>query len=66
METNLDNHYDAITLDFENMYRAADDIQRKTKQRLEVYGTTGQITNLKTILGAFVAGESVAPAAGGN
>ena len=66
METNLDNHYDAITLEFENMYRAADDIQRKTKQTLEVYGTTGQITNLKNILGAFVAGESVAPAAGGN
>lgn len=56
METNLDNHYDAITLEFENMYRAADDIQRKTKQTLEVYGTTGQITNLKNILGAFVAG----------
>lgn len=56
METNLDNHYDAITLEFENMYRAADDIQRKTKQTLEVYGTTGQIANLKNILGAFVAG----------
>lgn len=67
METNLDNHYDAITLEFENMYRAADDIQRKTKQTLEVYGTTGQIAKLKNILGAFVAGESVAPAAeGGN
>jgi hypothetical protein len=47
------------------MYRAADDIQRKTKQTLEVYGTTGQLANLKNILGAFVAGESVA-AAGGN
>ena len=56
METNLDNHYDAITLEFENMYRAADDIQRKTKQTLEIYGTTGQIANLKNILGAFVAG----------
>lgn len=56
METNLDNHYDAITLEFENMYRAADDIQRKTKQTLEVYGTTGQITSLKNIITAFVAG----------
>ena len=65
METNLDNHYDGITLEFENMYRAADDIQRKTKQTLEIYGTTGQLANLKNILGAFVAGESVA-AAGGN
>lgn len=56
METNLDNHYDAITLEFENMYRAADDIQRKTKQTLEVYGTTGQINGLKNIITAFVAG----------
>ena len=54
METNLDNHYDAITLEFENMYRAADDIQRKTKQTLEIYGTTGQLTGVKAILDAFV------------
>lgn len=58
METRLDNQYDAITLEFENMYRAADDIQRKTKQTLEVYGTTGQnpmLGGLQEILAAFVA-----------
>lgn len=30
--------YGALTLEFENMYRAADDIFRKTKQTVEVYG----------------------------
>lgn len=56
METQLDKHYDAITLEFENMYRAADDIQRKTKQTLEVYGVTGQLSDLADILEAFVTG----------
>ena len=55
MEVQLDKHYDALTLEFENMYRAADDIQRKTKQTLEVYGITGQLAGLKAILDAFVA-----------
>lgn len=55
METDLSAHYDALTLEFENMYRAADDIQRKTKQTLEVYGLTGQLAGLKAILDAFVA-----------
>lgn len=43
MEVQLDKHYDAITLEFENMYRAADDIFRKTKQTVEIYGITGQL-----------------------
>ena len=58
METDLTAHYDAITLEFENMYRAADDIQRKTKQTLEVYGITGQLEDLKDILTSFVSGTS--------
>ena len=66
METNLDNHYDAITLEFENMYRAADDIQRKTKQTLEVYATTGQLGDLQGILAAFVSGEAPAAQGGDN
>jgi hypothetical protein len=39
METKLDGHYNAITFQFENMYRAADDIFRKTKQSVEIYMT---------------------------
>lgn len=58
METDLSNTYDAITLEFENMYRAADDIQRKTKQTLEIYATTGQLDNLRAVLESFVAGEA--------
>ena len=63
METQLDKHYNAITLEFENMYRAADDIQRKTKQVLEVYSV--KTSALKAVLDAFVTGENAA-AGGGN
>ena len=56
METSLDNQYDGITLEFENMYRAADDIQRKTKQTLEVYATKDTLGDLQDILAAFVSG----------
>ena len=70
METDLTAHYDAITLEFENMYRAADDIQRKTKQTLEVYGVHGDsntpLLNLKNILDSFVAGTSSSADAGQN
>lgn len=54
METQLDKHYDAITLEFENMYRAADDIFRKTKQTVEIYGIAEQLGDVKDILDAFI------------
>ena len=54
METDLSAQYDAITLEFENMYRTADDLQRRTKQTLEIYGLTGQLTSLKAVLEAFI------------
>lgn len=54
METDLTAQYDALTLEFENMYRTADDLFRKTKQTVEVYGITGQLAGLKAILEAFV------------
>ena len=54
METDLSAQYDALTLEFENMYRTADDLQRRTKQTLEIYGLTGQLTSLKAILEAFI------------
>jgi hypothetical protein len=56
METSLSGTYDALILEHENMYRAADDIQRKTKQVLEVYGEN--VSNLKAILDSFVGGEA--------
>lgn len=67
METDLGAHYDAITLEFENMYRAADDIFRKTKQTVEIYGLTTKLAAIKAILDAFVGGtqqdENVIPKA---
>lgn len=55
IEANINAHYDSLTLEFENMYRAADDIFRKTKQTVEIYGLTGQLAAVKAILDAFVA-----------
>lgn len=55
MEADITAKYDALTLEFENMYRAADDIFRKTKQTVEVYGIQGQLGDLKDIIDAFVA-----------
>lgn len=55
MEADITAKYDGITLEFENMYRAADDIFRKTKQTVEIYGTTGKLENIKAIIEAFVA-----------
>jgi hypothetical protein len=47
MNVKLDETYNSITIEFENMYRAADDIFRKTKQTVEIYvsGTTKAITD---------------------
>ena len=67
MNTKLDVDYGALTLEFENMYRAADDIFRKTKQTVEVYGGYGNagteqsvsmkyaFAGLKTFLETFAA-----------
>jgi hypothetical protein len=53
-QADLAAHYDAITLEFENMYRTADDLKRNTKESVEIYGITGQLAGLKDILNAFV------------
>ena len=58
METKLDAQYKTITLEFENMYRAADDIQRHTKQNLEIY--TVADTEIKALLSAFFGGSEAA------
>lgn len=59
MVTDLSKNYDTITLEFENMYRAADDIFRKTKQAVNIYGITEQLGDLKDIIDAFVSGEAL-------
>lgn len=51
--TDLSKKYDGITIEFETKYRAADDIQRHTKQTIEIYvpaseiPAEGDISNLK-------------------
>ena len=39
MVADITNKYNGLTLEFENMYRAADDIFRKTKQTVELYAS---------------------------
>lgn len=62
MNTDLSKHYNALTLEFENMYRAADDIFRKTKQTVEIYAV-GALTTFKGVLDAFI--DQEAPASNG-
>lgn len=64
MNVDLSKKYDTITLEFENMYRAADDIFRKTKQAIQVFERTDATkalgaasASLKAVLDAFVKGE---------
>lgn len=54
MEVQKGAEYDSLTLEFENSYRAADDIVRKTSQCLEIYGLNGQLGLVKTELDKLV------------
>lgn len=71
METDLNGHYNALTIEFENMYRTADDLFRKTKQSVEIYAVTKAARNaIATVLSGLVEPvdktiEAV-PAAGGS
>lgn len=55
----IDNKYNGITLEFENMYRAADDIFRKTKQTVEIYGSNNgepaDLTFISTAISNMIA-----------
>lgn len=55
LDTKLDGEYDAVTIQFENMYRTADDLHRLTKQSIEIYPKKGQGAALKTAFGTFFA-----------
>lgn len=43
MVTNIDNHYGGITIEFENQYRTADDLWRRTKQTVEIYASNNGV-----------------------
>lgn len=64
MQTQLNGKYDGFTLEFENMYRAADDIFRKTKQTVEIYGNRGNgnsfsLSGLESALEAILGNEKI-------
>ncbi len=54
IETDINALYDGLTIEFENMYRAADDIFRKTKQTVEIYVPAGKITGVIEGFKAFI------------
>lgn len=41
MNVEMNATYDSLTLEFENMYRTADDLHRKTKQTLQIFEKAG-------------------------
>lgn len=56
MVTNLDNKYDGITIEFENVYHTADDLTRRTKQTVEIYASqNGEVIGSDNIAGGLVA-----------
>ena len=56
MVTNIDNKYDGITIEFENQYRTADDLWRRTKQTVEIYASNnGEAMGADQIADGFVA-----------
>lgn len=64
METDLTQKYNAITLEFENTYRAADDIFRKTKQTVEIYAV--ETSEIAAVLDQFVSGQAPASESAGE
>lgn len=68
MRTKLDVKYNYATLEFENMYRAADDIQRHTKQTVEIYQVAADETDpaIITALSTWVKGSAVAHSENGE
>lgn len=56
MNVKLDGNYDYIIIEFENMYRTADDLQRRTKECVEIYEETGKYTNAKKVINDFING----------
>lgn len=51
MRVDISKNYNAVTLEFENMYHTADDLMRKTKQTVELYFLGA--TTISAILKAF-------------
>ena len=65
MIANIDNKYSALTLEFENVYRTADDLWRRTKQSVELYmsnngeNNDAQIDAIAAKINTAISGKSV-------
>uniref|UniRef100_A0AAU8B9N2 Uncharacterized protein n=1 Tax=Dulem virus 42 TaxID=3145760 RepID=A0AAU8B9N2_9CAUD len=57
MNVQMNQVYDTLTLEFENMYRAADDIFRKTKQTLQIFDYDGAVEAVKEKIDAIFDSE---------
>ena len=55
MNVKLNGKYDAITIQFERLYRSADDLHRLTKECVEIYPKSGESAAIKEVIDAFVA-----------
>lgn len=62
MAADITKQYDYAIVEFETMYRAADDIQRYTKECLEVYEVHSSKMEIKDLLDKWINGNSVAGA----
>lgn len=68
MRVDIASNYNAVTLEFENMYHTADDLMRKTKQTVEIYTKAGVSASdtigsiLSTFAGTSSAGDAYQPA----
>lgn len=50
MHTDLNAHYNVLTIEFEPAYHAADDIVRKTKQTLQIFDHSTAFTAIKSAI----------------
>ena len=55
MDVDMTANYDALTLQLENTYHAADDINRQTKEVVEIYGITGKLGKVEAEIKKFLA-----------
>lgn len=62
MNVDLSKKYEGITIEFENMYRSADDLQRRTKQTVQLFDWNTKLAAIKTVLEAFVSGTATVSA----
>lgn len=58
MNVTLDGKYDYIILEWENMYRTADDLQRRTKECVEIYPLHGNGDEVKKAIDLFINGAA--------